>query len=536
MVQIYPNIAVSTTNQGEPALGTARILFVDARGLSTDSSIQDNTLYQNIDESQYSLYGNDSLLIDAIKETRAINKSNPIDVIVTPGTGGSSAVATITITGAATADGELTFSAVKKRAGTAVNNKGNIQGIKVAVTSGDTAADIATNLFNAIESVRTEEDLFTITDDTSGVLTLTSIPKSSACNSFYLSLTGAETDKSAPEGSVIIAGVAVATTHWTGGSGGSFLLDSQDLEAAINTEQGLSFVVWVCNDIDINVAKAFWESKRNISYGNNQAAIVFFAESDTLTNLSNTATSIKSEIICMTGLSQPAVVGGSNNAYGTPVHIIAAQKAAIMALREVDGADLSIYITNLSADAQRGGIKTLALPTFNTIIPNLPLANNSLEFTIAEKENLIDAGVSVFQTSLDKTQVAYSKSPMTAYEPGFELTLNRERIEQVLAELLLQTFKVSPYAQAAVTTENAPANNTNFVTIPQIKNAVVQWHSNNQDIGLIDNSSATSELFSSTLKVELEAAGAVKISFETVPPQALESITITQTFKLGGNE
>ena len=117
---------------------------------------------------------------------------------------------------------------------------------------------------------------------------------------------------------------------------------------------------------------------------------------DTLANLKSAALALNSEATVL--IAQNPVDTASADVYPAtgmmPDHI-SAQAGAIRALRLTQDAVLTPFLTSVARADQFGGIGIASLPYFNTALPNLPIANQSDDYSLIEYGELTDGGLAV---------------------------------------------------------------------------------------------------------------------------------------------
>lgn len=360
-----------------------RVLFVGQKIAGTATA---GALVENVGNSgeEDALFGATSILAQAVRQARIINKETRFDVISLDDAGGAvSASSTLIFTGTATADGTYIVS---------VGSKTNYP-VTIPVVSGDTAAVVAGKVDTAI-------GLFTNAPFTSGVVTTTV--------TFTATNGGTVGNKYGVQVEGVVAGLTFAITAFASG-------------ATDPTLTGLFDVI-------------DGQRYQTIAYPSNYDLTVLTAELDPRFNTSNDVLDGVGVVNVTDTLANVLIAGNAENSssltmYGSKLRDDDAHKGAAMlefddvktakfsalrSLRRTDGADISQYVisTNGSLDSF-GGISIASLPYFNSPITGLPLIDTGKGWSSTEITQLEAAGVSVMGNNRTNTAVLLGEALTT---------------------------------------------------------------------------------------------------------------------------
>lgn len=321
-------------------------------------------------------FGSNSHLAQMGRAFRRINNVSKLDAIaLADNASGVCAYATMALSGTALRAGTLTFDFVSSYDYSYV----------VQVNVGDTATTILTNLMSLV-SVDYEQP-FIYVSDTIGTLYLEACNAGSHANDWLMRVKGA------------VAGIGVTLTSWANGATNPSLTTVFSPIANIRY-QG---VVWpgqypittLGNYLTplLNVSNRIMDG-RGFTYHN-------VALSTALTDAQSVNTG---QVVILNN------VPTSNAAYVGPhipeaPDVIAAQFAAVRALRFEPNASLSQVISTNAANDQFGGMALASLPYFNTPFPYLGLPYSGTGYNQSSQNAAENGGVTVIGVNDAQTGV-----------------------------------------------------------------------------------------------------------------------------------
>lgn len=363
---ILPRVNMSIIGASQEVLNTPqKVLFVGQKtsaGTAPTGSLVENILVNAENE----LFGARSQLAGMIRSARAQNPITRFDAIVLADHGsGVSATGAVVFSGTATASGELKI---------AIGSKNDFE-FSVPVTVGDTATAIGA----ALVALLTADEYVPVTAiNTSGSVAITAANDGTLGNFIGLGVTGS------------VAGVTVALTAMSSGATDPALTGVFDV-IADKRYQGIVWPYFAA----VSEVESFLDGRFNVD---NRVldGVAFTGAIDTFAN----------HLTRLNALNSKALVEfcdewTNETAYKAPAlfelpQVVAAQFAAVRALRLTDGASIGGFViaTNGPLDAI-GGAALASKPYFNTPFPDLPVIKTGRGFTDLEVLQLKDAGGSV---------------------------------------------------------------------------------------------------------------------------------------------
>ena len=320
------------------------------------------------------LYGRKShvagMIRMALKNLAGINPQPQIDVIsLDDASAGSAATSSITLAGTATENGSIVFS---------IGSKQN-HSYTVAVSSGDTAAMIATRLL-ALVSADTEAPFDAATSG--GVLTITCIHDGTLANTWGVGFEGT------------VEGVTTTLSEWSGGGGNPSLTTVFD--AIDNLRE--TTIIWP-EAYPLDHVASFLDTRFNVA-NDILDGVAISVHADTLTNLRSSVMPLNSMSVNVLGNSFNNV-GGYRNKRGPGVFEfsdnIAVEVGIIRALRLTQDAPITNFVSSSGAPSDAfGGKHISSKPYHNTTLPNISIPEPGEYFSQSEQEELVRSGVSVF--------------------------------------------------------------------------------------------------------------------------------------------
>jgi phage tail sheath gpL-like len=343
-----------------------RVLIVGQKTAS--GSAVSGALVPNIGASgeEDALFGQSAHISGLIREFRRINGDSALDAIALDDAGGAvQGTGVFTITGPATEDGRLVFSAVSDKQ----------HSYDVDVLDTDTATDIG----DALAALITADGNAPFTAaNVAGVVTLTAENGGTLSNDYAIKVSGS------------VAGVAVALTGWSGGA--TDPVTSTLFDPVQNVRYN---TILYPASFDIADAQAFIDTRFNVVNDIKDGVVVVHL-TDTLANLKIASQSVtNSESIRVAGtkfVNRAELIGGS---VVEANDILAARFAAVRSLRLTADTDISDIMSVAGAPNDViGGVHISTLPYFNTLLPNTALPELTDVFSETEEKELVDAGIS----------------------------------------------------------------------------------------------------------------------------------------------
>jgi len=321
-------------------------------------------LTQNIgsDGSEDAFFGADSPLAAAIRRARRRNGETQIDAIgLDDAGGGTAATGACVFTGAATEDGTITVYVGSKKFGA----------YELAITSGDTAADIGDAL---VAALTTDSNAFVAGVNTAGSVALTAANAGTFGNTIGLKVEGT------------VGGVTTALTAMSGGATDPTLTGVFDI-LGNERYQG---IVWQF-DQDLTELTDFLDPRFNVT-NDVLDGRGFVSMTDTY---ANHLTTLGAENSHELSINVDKLIDESTHRGPAILEIPfvkAAEFAAIRALRRTDDAVLGNLVISRSTLDSFGGPWQNSKPYFNTPFADLELPDVGDSFTNTEIEALLDAG------------------------------------------------------------------------------------------------------------------------------------------------
>lgn len=403
-----------------------KVLFISQMktGTATAGALVTNIGVQG---EQNALFGRNSMLANIITQARLLNQTTQFDAIPLADNGaGTAAAGILAFTGPATASGTLIV-----KIGSSVNYS-----FSLPITSGQSATVIGAALavlINANTSIPVAAVSVT------GTVTITCVHKGTIGNQIGLSVAGT------------VTGVGVTLTGFTGGATDPVLTS---VFTPI-TDLRYQSIVWPSSYPTSNLVN-FLDGRFNTA-NNILDGVGVVSKTDTLSNLLTAGAALNSKSLFMNG----------NYLVNTAIQVgpakfelddgIAAQFAALRALRLTTGADISSIVIggDGSLDVE-GGMAIASLPYANTPFVYLPLTPAGQGFLQTEIAQLNDVGISVIgdnnagnQTIAGKAYTTYKTNAAGNPDTSFEF-LNYVDTASVCREYFYNNLK-SNYAQTRLT-------------------------------------------------------------------------------------
>lgn len=320
------------------------------------------------DGSEDTLFGARSHVAGMVRNFKRENKISQLDIIPLDDAGG-----------ATQGDCEIVFTGPATEAGTLYVTVGSEQDHRYAV--GVASADTATDIGDALEALITADGDAPFTADattTPGTCTITAENGGTLCNDWGLKIEGS------------VAGVGYTLTGWANGATDPTLTSVLDVIANIRYQT----IVWP-SVYDITVVGDVLDARFNVT-NNVMDGVAIQGYSDTLSNLKTYVSTLNSQSLVVCGQSTVSTTDRIGPATFEFLDTMAAQIAAIRALRLTEDANLTRYLTTVAARDQYGGIAIGSLPYFNTALPNAGIANPADEFSQEDYLELRNNGVATY--------------------------------------------------------------------------------------------------------------------------------------------
>lgn len=320
------------------------------------------------DGSEDTLFGRRSHLAGMVRVFKRENKVSQLDIIPLADAGGATqGTAEIDFTGSvATEAGEINV----------IVGSENDHNYEVGIAETDTATDIGDAL---VALITADGDAPFTAANVAGVVTITAENGGTLCNDWGLKVTGT------------VAGVTWALTGWAGGATDPTLTGVLDPAATIRYQT----VVWPAA-YDITVVGDDLDAKFNVT-NNILDGVALQGQSDTLANLKTYVSTLNSQSLVVLGQKAISVadtrIGPQTFEF---LDNMAAEIAAIRALRLTDGANLTRYLTTVASRDQFGGMAIGSLPYFNTLIPNAGVGSPVDDFSPEDLAELSGNGVATY--------------------------------------------------------------------------------------------------------------------------------------------
>lgn len=368
-----PNVTASLRAAGVTAGLTPEKLLIVAQ--MTTGTATAGQLYENIlnDGAEDALFGANAPVAHCVRRARRRNDVTQIDVIPL-GAGTTAATGQFAISGTATETETLKFYVGSKKFGE----------YKIAVTSGDTAATVATALAAAIQA---DTDALCSASASSGNVTITCDTAGTFGNTI-----GLKTDGS-------VAGISVTVTGMASGAGDPSLTGVFDVIG----NQRYQGYVWQFQE-EIDTVKDFLDGRFNVA-NNILDGVAFVGKTDTQANHLTELNALNSKSL---SYNVDKLISGTDGVhpavFDVPV-LKVAEFAAIRALRRTDESVLGDLVISRSQNDSFGGAHMNSKPYFNTPFPDLKTPDVGDSFTDTEIAQLLAAGGWVIDANRPFTSV-----------------------------------------------------------------------------------------------------------------------------------
>lgn len=310
-------------------------------------------------------FGAHSHLAMVARHFRAINPYTNIDCLPLADNGTTRATATITLSGSATRDATLYFTAVSYEKHT----------YQIDVSAGDTPTEVLAALASAVALDRYQP--FVYSNNGSRIGTFTAVNAGTHANDWLISYSG-----SCP-------GITITLGGWAGGATNPALTTLFDPVENIRYQT----IVWPAA-YSLTTLKAFINPRKNLTNDIKEGRAIVYRNEVLATAKTDANTMNCSEIVIMNNTPTNASTWVGPHLPEAP-DVIAAKFAAARALRFESNVSISqLVVTNEPLD-QFGGPDTASLPYFNTPLlgVGMPLAGTG--YLESEQRDLQAHGVTV---------------------------------------------------------------------------------------------------------------------------------------------
>jgi len=320
------------------------------------------------DGSEDTLFGQRSHLAGMVRAFKRENKISQLDIIPLDDAGGATAAtAEVDFTGSvATEAGEINV----------IVGSENDHNYEVGIADADAATDIGDAL---VALITADGDAPFTAANVAGVVTITAENGGTLANDWGLKVTGT------------VAGVTWALTGWAGGATDPTLTGVLDPIASIRYQT----IVWPAA-YTITVVGDDLDAKFNVTNAV-MDGVAIQGQVDTLANLKTYVSTLNSQSIVVLGQKAISV---ADNRIGPQtfefLDNIAAEVAAIRALRLTEDANITRYLTTVASRDQFGGIAIGSLPYFNTSLPNAGIGSPADDFSPEDLAELSSNGVATY--------------------------------------------------------------------------------------------------------------------------------------------
>jgi len=425
---------LTATTSSSAVIGDQRVLFIGQQ--VTDSS-DDGVLVKDIGSSgeEDSLFGEQCILSEAIRQFRAINSTTTIDAI--PYNDDGSAVAatgSIAFTGTATEDGVLTLYVQSKTK----------YALSLTIPSGATANDLASDFTDLINA---ESDILATAVFNSGVdsTDLTAVNGGTQLNTLGLWMEGS------------VSGLAFDIT---GMNGGATDPDISNFSAQVSNIRYQSVLAPLFGLSDV---KSFLDGRFN-STGVVLDGVSFMGQTSDSTTVQATALSMNSgSMLLLVNKSVSKTDDAGNTFYaGSSLFeldmSLCAQDVAIRTKRFTKDQNIARYLVGSAGSGNSFGGPWLAgVPYQNTPFSNLEVIESEYGWTSDEQEDLNNNGCMFLGNNASLTSIisgqaitTYTTNTLGQSDTSFKF-LNTVDTGSVIREFYYNS-NLTEYAQAVMTT------------------------------------------------------------------------------------
>jgi phage tail sheath gpL-like len=450
------------------------------------------SLVQNIgnDSSESTLFGANSHLATIIREFKKLNKRSRIDAIPVEDSGtGVAATASITFSGTASESRTYTVTVCSAKNWS----------VDVAVASGDTAADVAAAVEAAFTDLTDYAKAPFTADSTSGEASFEAVNAGTLGNSYDIKVEGT------------VAGLTYTLAAWSTGANDPVLTGIFDVISNIRYQT----IIFPSN-YDITAVQDLLDARFNVTNDVMDGVAIQVIVS-----------TLADAITAVEDLNSQNLVVIPNNVVDEDAHVgaaiiempdvIAAQVAAIRALRFTADAPLSQFQTTVSSKDQFGGIAIASLPYFNTSLPLLTVPDPSEAFAVEDVAEMEASGLGSIGANRAYNGVIMGELVTTYLTDGAGNSdtsykyLNTVDTASVVREFFYTNLK-QRFAQSRLTDGDLIAGR-DMANASSIRSFCNQLYDELADEALLQAGSAAKKDFDSNLIIEVSVSeGSVTIA------------------------
>lgn len=461
------------------------------------------------DGSEDTLFGARSHIAGMVRAFKRENSESQLDVIPLDDAVGTQGTAVLVMAGTATEDGTLFVSVASEKD----------YRVKIDVTSGDLHTDVATAIETAF-ALLTKAPFQGV--DAIGTITFTAENDGTLSNDWGIKVEGT------------VAGLTATLTGWTGGATDPTLTSVLDVIANIRYQT----VLWPSGYVLTVI-----EDELNDRFNTTNAimdGVAVQVKADTLANLKSYTATLNSQSLVIPGIKVMDLSDRKGSATLEMLDIAAAEICAIRALRFTQDAQLTDYLTTVASSDQFGGPELASLPYFNTLLPNLPVANPADEFSDEDREELTDNALAqygpndafngtIFGEFVTTYLTDTAANPDTSYK-----FLNTVDTASIIREFFFANLK-NRYAQTRLTNGDLVVGRdmANEASIRAFMNRLYQELANQ---ALVQKGQAAAADFNLNLSISIDlASGTVTFAMAPLLVSQLRVMLGTIQINFGGN-
>lgn len=501
-----PQVSLNIIPAAQSAqLTDQKVLFI---GQMTSGTATAGNLVQNIGVSgeENALFGAASHLAGMIRAARKLNQITQFDAIPLADNGsGVAATGTIVFTGPATASGTLVVNI-----GSSVNHSYTLN-----INNADTATTTASNLAALINA----DTYAPVTASPStGTVTLTAVNKGTTGNGIGIGIVGT------------VSGIGFTITGMASGA------TDPSLTTVFTPVNDLRYqtIVWP-NKYSKSTVTTFLDGRFNVN-NNVLDGVAITSNTDTYSNIITAVTALNSKSLVYLANQKISTSNYVGSAIFELDDEIAAQFAAIRALRFTDGANISQYVISSGGALDSfGGIALASLPYPNTPLPNLPIIAPANTFTALEMATLATDGAAVLGNNISNTSIicgrivtTYKTDSASNPDPSFGF-LEYVDTMSAIREYFYVNLKAQ-YAQSRLTSGDLIQNRI-MANAQTISAFCVSLYSNLANEALVQAGEPALQFYKENLTVTLDlSSGSATLIMKT--PIVVQLRTIIGTLQL----
>lgn len=490
-----PSVTINIVeNQGAPQNEPMRVLFIGqktAGGIATADEITNI----GVSGEEISEFGNNSMLTNAIRAFRTINKKTHVDAIALDDEAtGTEATATITVSGTATTNKKVKLNVQSKY----------LLGVEFEIEKDDTGENVASKIQQALNDKLTQNISMFSSAVNAGVVTLTCTQKGTVGNDLliYLEDYAAET------------GITISVSPFASNPG--TLDPSVDNALAAIGDNRYQYIVYPYN-YDLGKLKVFLEDRFNVENEilDGTSIIVHKVNSTDVTQIVTVAGLLNSATISLVADKHfnGESVSGKGALFGSASlelgYVNSAKIAAIRTLLLTDGADVSKYLPDVTNQVvTNGGAIFNVIPYHNTQITQASIIAPNMWFSKAELVYLNDNGVATFGNNPGRTKLILGEMVTTRTINDQGLPDKVFKFKNILDGALYSrefffNANKEKYAQTLLTTGSiiSSAPMANEKTIRQFQSSL---YTQLAEIGIVASGDDARNLFLSSLKISID--------------------------------